>query len=294
MKARGQYCLTILAVITVWTLGRSGLAQEPIAPTEEKPAAAPDAEEQPSTPAALPPPSEQSAPAAAAEQSEPPAPEKSAPPTAQKPSTSPKEPKKIATPQPKKATAPTTKPADKKAWRRDKSIPRRPGSYLGGGIGYSMVNSWYTVKQKDLKVDYDIGPVHGYMSFIRVGDAFFEWLAVGFQVDLIGATLAGTDKPGASAFGLYVDTTFYPWRGLGLRPCIGVGFGYAQAGKETYELGFGGPLTLSFAASYEFRVSRGFTMGPMIQVSWVKGEDFDAVFFNVGLEFLKWFKTATR
>ncbi len=189
----------------------------------------------------------------------------------------------------KKAAAKTKLP---KGWRLDKSIPRRPGSYLGGGMGYSMVNAWYTVRLKDLVENYDIGPVHGYMSFIRVGDALYEWLAAGFQIDIISAALSGEDAPGASSFGLYVDVTFYPWRGLGLRPSVGVGFGYAQAGKETYEIGVGGPLTLAFAASYEFRVSKGFTMGPMIQVSWVRGEDFDAVFFNVGLELIKWFKTA--
>ncbi len=181
----------------------------------------------------------------------------------------------------------------KLAWRKDPQVLRRPGSYLGGGLAYSMSNAWYTVKLRDFVQDYDMGPVHGYMTFVRVGDAFREWIAVGFQLDLIAATLAGQDSPGASAFGLYVDATFYPWRGLGLRPSVGVGFGYAQAGKETHELGFGGPLSLSFSASYEFRVSRrGLTMGPMIQVSWVKGEDFDAVFFNVALEILKWFRTA--
>lgn len=180
----------------------------------------------------------------------------------------------------------------KKAWRRDPSVPRRPGSYLGGGFGYSMVNARYTVSEKDLVEDYNVGPAHGTVSFIRVGDAFFEWFAAGFQIDIISATFAGKDSEGGAAFGLYVDTTFYPWRGLGLRPCVGVGFGYAQAGKESYELGFGGPLTLSFAATYEFRVLRSFTMGPVVQISWIKGEDFDAVFFNVGLELLKWFRTA--
>lgn len=179
-----------------------------------------------------------------------------------------------------------------KGWRRDPSVLRRPGSYIGGGMGYTMANAWYTVKQKDLVESYDIGPAHGYMSFIRVGDALYEWLAAGFQIDILSAALSGADADGATCFGLYVDVTFYPWRGLGLRPSLGVGFSYAQAGKETYEMGLGGPLTLAFAASYEFRVSKGFTMGPMIQVSWVRGEDFDALFFNVGLELIKWFKSA--
>ena len=184
------------------------------------------------------------------------------------------------------------KKADRRAWRKDKTLRRRPGSYLGGGLAYSMANAWYTVKLRDLVEDYDIGPMHGSLMAVRVGDAFFDWLAAGFQIDMLNAALAGADEPGATCFALYVDVTFYPWRGFGLRPSVGVGFGYAQAGKETYELGFGGPLTLAFTASYEFRVSRFFTMGPFVQVAWVKGEDFDSLFFNVGIELLKWFRTA--
>jgi hypothetical protein len=286
----------MLIVSAMCSLGGPVLAEEPIVSSAAVTAVVQDTKTQPDVlpeahksataaeqqPAELP---------VAAAQSTPIAVQKAEPPYAPKPTAADSKSEKKAAPNIEKTTA-KTQTADKKAWRRDKSVPRRPGSYLGGGIGYSMVNSWYTVEQKDLKVDYDIGPVHGYMFFLRVGDALFEWLSVGFQIDMIGAALAGVDEPGASAFGLYVDTTFYPWRGLGLRPSVGVGFGYAQAGKETYELGYGGPLTLAFAASYEFRVSRGFTMGPMFQVSWVKGENFDAVFFNVGLEFIKWFKTA--
>lgn len=192
----------------------------------------------------------------------------------------------------KKKPATAEKTPLPKGWRLDSTVPRRPGSYIGGGMGYTMANAWYTVTQQDLVESYDIGPSHGYMSFIRVGDALYEWLAAGFQIDILSAALSGADADGATCFGLYVDVTFYPWRGLGLRPSLGVGFSYAQAGKETYEMGIGGPLTLSFAASYEFRVSKGFTMGPMVQVSWVRGEDFDALFFNVGLELIKWFKSA--
>ena len=159
-------------------------------------------------------------------------------------------------------------------------------------MGYTMAHSWYKVKQKDYEQDYELGPIHGTVMFIRVGDAFFEWFAVGFQIDLISANNFYQSKEKAmSGFGLYLDTTFYPWRGLGLRPSVGLGFSYAQAGKEQHEFGFGGPASLSFTMSYEFWVSRLFTMGPVVQLSWIAGEDYNSMFFSVGIEFLKWFMT---
>ena len=97
---------------------------------------------------------------------------------------------------------------------------------------------------------------------------------------------------GMSGFALFVDPTFYPWKGLGLRPSVGLGFSFAQAGKGSHEFGFGGPGALAFALTYEFRVSRLFVMGPIAQICWTVGDDYDAMFFSFGLQMLKWFMTA--
>lgn len=178
-------------------------------------------------------------------------------------------------------------------WRHDSTLRRRPGSYLGGVLGYAMGRAWYTTTQQDLVSHFEIGPLHLMATSVRVGDAFFDWLSVGFQVTLIPA--GGSQKRADQVlrgFGLYLDTTFYPWRGLGLRPSVGLGFSFAQDGTEAFQLGFGGPASLAFTLSYEFRVTRLLTMGPAVQVSWISGEDYDALFLFIGLEILKWFKTA--
>ena len=54
----------------------------------------------------------------------------------------------------------------------------------------------------------------------------------------------------------------------------------------------GGPANLAFAISYEIRVLRLLTVGPVVQVSWISGDDYDSFFLLFGVEILKWFKTA--
>ena len=191
---------------------------------------------------------------------------------------------------PEKKSAPA-----KVDWRHDPSLRRRPGSYIGGVLGYAMGHAWYTTTKKDLVSDFEIGPVHLQAMAVRVGDAFYDWLSVGFQVSILNMPFGvktSSEDPKLGGFGLYLDTTFYPWRGLGLRPSVGLGFSFAQDGPEAFQLGFGGPANLAFALSYEFRITRLFTMGPTVQVSWISGEDYDAFFLLIGLEILKWFKTA--
>jgi hypothetical protein len=184
------------------------------------------------------------------------------------------------------------KSEEKLHWRKDPSVLRHPGSYLGGGMAYTMAFAWYTYEQRDFSRDYAIGPVHSSSMFLRAGDAFFEWLAVGFQVHIISGTYAGTKAEGTAGFGLLVDTTLYPWKGLGIRPSVGLGFGYAQAGAEEYKFGFGGPACLSLSLTHEFRIARLITLGPVVQVSWIVGQDYDSLYVTFGLELLKWFMTA--
>ncbi len=195
----------------------------------------------------------------------------------------------LDTEQPEERPAP---PKDRRAWRRDPSVLRHPGSYLGGGMGYLMSFSWFTNEQRDFSTDYEIGPVHGTNMNLRAGDAFFEWLAVGFQVTINNGAIDQSADEKTSGFGLYLDTTLYPWRGFGIRPSVGLGFGYSQAGTESYKLGFGGPLSLSISMSYEARITRLFTIGPMVQLSWIRGDEYDVLYLTIGIEFLKWFQTA--
>jgi hypothetical protein len=136
-----------------------------------------------------------------------------------------------------------------------------------------------------------VGPVHARQTTIRVGDAFFEWFAVGFQIDIV-RTFTQAKSSTMSAFGLLLDTTFYPWKGLGIRPSIGLGFAYAL-GEHDFETGFGGPFDLALALTYEFRLGRLIVLSPVAQVNWIRGDEFDSLFFTFGLEFAKWFDTAT-
>lgn len=178
-------------------------------------------------------------------------------------------------------------------WRNDPSLKRRPGSYIGVAMGYTMGFSQFTYESRDFSQSYELGPIHGSDMVIRVGDAFFDWLAVGFQVNIVQGTMGAADEPKTAAFGLYLDTTLYPWtKGFGIRPSVGLGFGYTQAGPESYKLGFGGPLSLSVSLTYEGRLTRLITLGPVIQVAWTHGEQYDSTYVIFGIEFMKWFLTA--
>jgi hypothetical protein len=173
------------------------------------------------------------------------------------------------------------------SWRRDPTVPRRPGSYIGGAVGYVQAHAW--VPANDSHGDLEHGPIHTWGMGFRVGDAFAEWFAVGFQLQIASGK---NDVSQISAFALLLDATFYPWRGLGLRPSVGLGFGYAQ-GEHEWEMGGGGPGCLAGAILYEFRILRLLTIAPVVQVSWIAGEEFDGLFFFAGLEITKWFATAT-
>lgn len=114
-------------------------------------------------------------------------------------------------------------------WRMDASVERRPGSYLGGGAGYSQHSAWFIPQDDEYREDIAMGPIHAWQAFFRVGDAFFEWFAVGFQVNLSYGSTGGETIAGV---GILLDATFFPWRGLGLRPSVGLGFSYARAGRN--------------------------------------------------------------
>jgi hypothetical protein len=58
-------------------------------------------------------------------------------------------------------------------------------------------------------------------------------------------------------------------------------------------MGGGGPGCLSLALLYEFRVGRYFTIAPVVQTAWIVSDGYDGVYLFIGLEFTKWFKTAT-
>jgi hypothetical protein len=134
------------------------------------------------------------------------------------------------------------------------------------------------------------GPLHGYDVYLRVGDAFAEWFSLGFQMGLIN----GNGKAQLAGFALMLDTAFYPFAGLIVRPNVGLGIMYAQ-GKKEWELGYGGPAVLSLSLGYELRVTRKFYICPTASLMWVtkNDEDFDSLTLFLGLELLKWFMTAT-
>ncbi len=175
-------------------------------------------------------------------------------------------------------------------WRDDPKTLRHPGSYIGFGAGYTNVHTWFTPQEEEFAEEMSLGPFHSWQAFFRVGDAFKEWFAIGFQINM---TYGKDGESGATGgFTLLLDTTFYPWRGLGIRPSVGLGFSYAQ-GKEEYEFGYGGPGCLSLAITYEFRISRLFAIAPVAQVFWIAGEDFNGLYLSGGIEFVKWFDTPT-
>ena len=172
-------------------------------------------------------------------------------------------------------------------WRDDPSVKRRPGSYLAGTIGYMQSRAWVEAnKEHD---DLEFGPLHTFMGSIRVGDAFTEWFALGFQVGITNGT---QDKQQVGAFTLLLDTTFYPVAGFGVRPAVGLGLGFANGEKE-WEFGGGGPGCLSLSLVYEFRITRRFVLAPVVQTFYIGGGEFDGLFLFFGLEIMRWFDTAT-
>ncbi|MCP4199961.1 MAG: hypothetical protein GY762_22685 [Proteobacteria bacterium] len=197
---------------------------------------------------------------------------------------------KTQTATPKKPPSKTEK--KNKHWRKDPTVVRRPGSYLGGGLAYSQGHTWYVSQHEDATNSrLHIGPAHLSHVFLRVGDAFAEWFALGFQIN-IASTIGGEER--VSVFGMLLDTTFYPWRGLGIRPSVGLGFAYVESKtSSTRVYGYGWPANLSLTFTYEIRVTRHFVIAPFAQVYWITGKDFDGLFYCFGLEFLRWFKTAT-
>ena len=177
-------------------------------------------------------------------------------------------------------------PPEQVHWRNDPKVPRRTGSYLGWGVGYSMLNAKFTPIEDEFKEELSLGPMHAFGLALRVGDVIREWFTVGFQIQLTGGT--NSEAESITAFGILLDATFYPWRGLGIRPSVGLGVSYA-VGKEDYQLGYGWPADLSLSVNYEFRVARTFTLGPVAQIYWIPGEDYNGFFFFIGIEFSKWF-----
>jgi len=177
--------------------------------------------------------------------------------------------------------------APKTDWRSDPGVRRHPGSYLGGAVGYANLRAW--VPENDDHGDLAIGPLQTWMIAFRVGDAFCEWFAVGFQIDIANNT-RGDEQIGL--FDLMLDVSFYPWKGLGIRPSVGLGLGFAS-GKEEWEFGGGGPGAVALAVLYEIRVTRLFVLSPVVQVVYIGGEEFDAFAIFAGIEILKWFATAT-
>lgn len=172
-------------------------------------------------------------------------------------------------------------------WRDDPAVPRRPGSYLSGTIGYMQSRAWVEANKEH--GDLAFGPIHTWMGSLRVGDAFAEWFALGFQVGITNGT-QGKEQVGAMA--LLLDTTFYPVAGFGVRPALGLGLGFASGDKD-WKFGGGGPGCLSLALVYEFRITRRFVLAPVVQTLWITGQEFDGVFLFFGLEIMRWFDTAT-
>jgi hypothetical protein len=172
-------------------------------------------------------------------------------------------------------------------WRDDPSVERHPGSYIGGAAGYAQIRAW--VEKNEDHGDLEFGPMHSWFASLRVGDAFAEWFALGFQVEL---TNAYEGKEQVGAFNLLLDASFYPVAGLGIRPAVGLGLGFAN-GEEEWEFGGGGPGCLSLTVLYEFRITKLFVVAPTAQAFWITGQGFDGFFLFFGVEFIKWFETAT-
>ncbi|MBN2343593.1 MAG: hypothetical protein JXX29_18545 [Deltaproteobacteria bacterium] len=167
-------------------------------------------------------------------------------------------------------------------------MPRRPASYVGGSLNYAQLRTW--VEETDDHRKLTFGPLHSVANVFRVGDALHEKFALGFQIQFLNAK---KDHEQVSAFALLLDATFYPWKGLGIRPSAGFGFGFAQ-GENKWEFGFGGPGTLSFSLLYEFRITRKFTLAPIAQMTWLTGDGYDSLFTLFGIEMLFWLSNKNR
>lgn len=188
---------------------------------------------------------------------------------------------------PQETSTDTADAGDSLHWRDDTEVKRHPGSYIGGSSGYSLAWAWLEANKEH--GDLEFGPMGSWFASLRVGDAFFEWLALGFQV---GITNASEGKKRVGAFNLLLDASLYPVGGLGIRPAVGLGLGFAT-GNEEWEFGGGGPGCLSLAVLYEFRITQLFVIAPVAQGFWITGQGFDGLFVFLGIELIKWFETPT-
>jgi hypothetical protein len=172
-------------------------------------------------------------------------------------------------------------------WRDDPNTKRHPGSYIAAGAGYAQVRAWLEANEEH--GDLEFGPMHSWFASLRVGDAFTEWFALGFQVEISNAYKG---KQQIGAFNLMLDASFFPIAGLGIRPAVGLGLGFAN-GEEEWEFGGGGPGCVSLSLLYEFRILELLAVAPVAQGFWITGQGFDGLFLFFGVEFVKWFETPT-
>jgi hypothetical protein len=164
------------------------------------------------------------------------------------------------------------------------STRRRPSSYIGGSVNYLQLHAWLAANDDHKKLQ--LGPLHGFAPTFRVGDALTEYFSLGFQVQFL---IAKTANQQISAFAIMLDASFYPWRGLGIRPSAGFGFSFAQ-GSNDWEFGFGGPGTLGLALLYEFRISKVMTLAPIVQATLVGSDGYRSLAILFGVEITAWFR----
>lgn len=167
-------------------------------------------------------------------------------------------------------------------WRDDVSVRRRPASYVGGALNYAQLRTWLSANDDHKALAF--GPIHTFATVFRVGDALTDKFCLGFQIQWLNGK---DNKKQISAFALLLDMTFYPYKGLGIRPSAGFGFGFAQ-GENKWEFGFGGPGTLSFSLLYEFRLTKKLTLAPVAQTTWLTGDEYEGFFTLFGVEMLFW------
>ncbi|MBN2528631.1 MAG: hypothetical protein JXR76_19735 [Deltaproteobacteria bacterium] len=173
-------------------------------------------------------------------------------------------------------------------WRDDPAVKRRPASYVGGSLNYVQLYTWLEKNDDHKALKY--GPLHSGAGALRVGDAFGDHIALGFQVQFLNSK---AEHVQISAFALLLDLSIYPWKGLGIRPSAGFGFGFAQ-GENKWEFGFGGPGTLAMSLLYEFRITRKMTIAPVITTTWMTADGYDGLFALAGIEMLFWIPNRNR